>query len=161
MTGTEFKYLFDNHFDAVRNYIWYRSGNPELASDVAQETFLKLWEKRPYANKTKLKGLLFKMAGDIFISVYRKQTTELKFRINFKPGIENNTPEEKLHYDELKERYETALSKMPEHQRVVFLMNRMDKMKYREIAEATGVGIKAVEKRMSQALKLLKQEIQD
>lgn len=46
-------------------------------------------------------------------------------------------------------------------ERVVFLMNRMDKMKYREIAEATGIGIKAVEKRISQALKLLKQEIQD
>ncbi|GMT44172.1 MAG: DNA-directed RNA polymerase sigma-70 factor [bacterium] len=161
MTDTEFKHLFDNHFNAVRNYIWYRSGNPELASDVAQETFLKLWEKRPYADKTKLKGLLFKMAGDIFISAYRKQTTELKFRTNLKPGIENKTPEEKMHYNELKERYETALSKMPENQRVVFLMNRMDKMKYREIAEANGIGIKAVEKRMSQALKLLKQEIQD
>jgi len=161
LTGTEFKHLFDNHFDAVRNYIWYRSGNPELASDVAQETFLKLWEKRPYADKTKLKGLLFKMAGDIFISAYRKQTTELKFRTNLKPGIENKTPEEKLRYNELKDRYETALSKMPENQRVVFLMNRMDKMKYREIAEETGIGIKAVEKRISQALKLLKQEIQD
>lgn len=161
MTDTEFKHLFNNHFDAVRNYIWYRSGNPELASDVAQETFLKLWEKRPYADKTKLRGLLFKMAGDIFISAYRKQTTELKFRTNLKPGIENKTPEEKLHYNELKERYETVLNKMPENQRVVFLMNRMDKMKYREIAEATGIGIKAVEKRMSQALKLLKQEIQD
>ena len=161
MTGAEFKQLFDTHFDAVRNYIWYRSGNPELASDVAQEVFLKLWEKRPYADNTKLRGLLFKMAGDIFISAYRKQTTELKFRATFSSEIENITPEEEIHFRELKEKYEKALSKMPEKQRVVFLMNRMDKMKYREIAEATGIGIKAVEKRMSQALKLLKQEIQN
>jgi RNA polymerase sigma-70 factor (ECF subfamily) len=161
LTGAEFKQLFDNHFDAVRNYIWYRSGNPELASDVAQEAFLKLWEKRPYADKTKLKGLLFKMAGDIFISAYRKKMAELKFRSNIKQGFENITPEETLKHSELKKRYETALNKMPENQRVVFLMNRMDKMKYREIAEATGIGIKAVEKRMTQALRLLKQEIQD
>ncbi len=161
MTGTEFKQLFDTHFDTVRNYIWYRSGNPELASDVAQEAFLKLWEKRPYTDKTKLKGLLFKIAGDIFVSAYRKQMTERKFRTNLKPDFENITPEEKLHYNELKETYEKALGKMPENQRVVFLMNRMDKMKYREIAEATGIGIKAVEKRISQAIKFLKQEIQD
>ncbi len=161
MTGTEFKQLFEAHFDAVRNYIWYRSGNPELASDVAQEAFLKLWEKRPYADKTKLKGLIFKMAGDIFISAYRKQTTELKFRTNLKPGFENITPEEELHYRELKEKYEKVLGEMPENLRIVFLMNRMDKMKYREIAEATGIGIKAVEKRMSQAIKLLKREIQN
>ena len=161
MTGPEFKQLFDKHFDAVRNYIWYRSGNPELASDVAQETFLKLWEKRPYSDKTKLKGLLFKMAGDIFVSTYRKQMTELRFKTSLERRFENITPEETLNHNELKKRYETALNKMPENQRVVFLMNRMDKMKYREIAEVTGIGIKAVEKRMSQALKLLKQEIQN
>jgi RNA polymerase sigma-70 factor (family 1) len=159
LTGAEFKQLFDEHFDAVRNYIWYRSGNPELASDIAQETFLKLWEKRPYADTTRLKGLLFKIAGDLFVSAYRKQTTELKFRMNGSPDFEKVTPEEKLHYRELKKRYETALGKMPENQRVVFLMHRVDKMKYKEIAEATGLGIKAVEKRMSQAIKFLKQEI--
>ncbi len=153
--------MFDKHFDAVRNYIWYRSGNPELASDVAQETFLKLWEKRPYSDKTKLKGLLFKMAGDIFVSTYRKQMTELRFKTSLERRFESITPEETLNHNELKKRYETALNKMPENQRVVFLMNRMDKMKYREIAEVTGIGIKAVEKRMSQALKLLKQEIQN
>ncbi len=161
MTGPEFKQLFDKHFDAVRNYIWYRSGNSELASDVAQETFLKLWEKRPYSDKTKLKGLLFKMAGDIFVSTYRKQMTELRFKTSLERRFESITPEETLNHNELKKRYETALNKMPENQRVVFLMNRMDKMKYREIAEVTGIGIKAVEKRMSQALKLLKQEIQN
>jgi len=161
LTGPEFKQLFDTHFDAIRNYVWYRSGNPELASDVAQEAFLKLWEKRPYADKTKMRGLLFKMARDIFISAYRKQTTEMKFRINLKQGFENRTPVDALYYSELKEKYEAALGKMPENQRLVFLMNRMDKMKYSEIAEATGIGIKAVEKRMSQALKLLKREIQN
>ena len=161
MTESEFKQLFDNHFDAVRNYIWYRSGNSELASDVAQETFLKLWEKRPYADCSKLKGLLFKIAGNIFVTAYRKQMTELKFRTNFTQSTESITPEEKLYHSELKKRYEAALNKMPENQRVVFLMNRIDKMKYREISEAMGIGVKAVEKRMSLALKLLKQEIQD
>ena len=49
---------------------------------------------------------------------------------------------------------------MPENQRVVFLMSRYDKMKYREIAEVTGVGLKAVEKRMSQALQFIREKIQ-
>jgi len=60
------------------------------------------------------------MAGDIFISAYRKQTTELKFRTNLKQGFENRTPEDALYYRELKEKYEAALGKMPENQRVVF-----------------------------------------
>lgn len=153
--------MFDAHFEAVRNYIWYRSGNPELASDVAQEAFLKLWEKRPYARKAKLKSLVFKMAGDIFVSHYRKQTTELKFRTGINNGFEKLTPEEALYFTELKKNYEKALAGMPEPLRTVFLMNRMDNMKYREIAEATGIGVKAVEKRMSQALRFLKHEIKN
>jgi len=159
LTRTEFKQLFDAHFEAVRNYIWYRSGNTELASDVAQEAFLKLWEKRPYADISQLKGLLFKIAGDIFVSHYRKQSTELRFRAQMENGFERLTPEEKLYFSELLEKYERALAKMPEHQRVVFLMNRRDHMKYKEIAEIIGIGVKAVEKRMSLALRLLKKEI--
>ncbi len=151
--------MFDAHFDKVRNYIWYRCGNGDLASDIAQEAFTKLWEKRPYVDKSKLKSLLFKMAGDLFISSYRKQVSELKFRTTMEQNHENKTPQELLQYKELKLKYEQALGKMPETQRVVFLMSRMDKLKYKEIAEVTGIGIKAVEKRMSQALNFLRNEI--
>ncbi len=151
--------MFDAHFDKVRNYIWYRCGNGDLASDIAQEAFTKLWEKRPYEDKSKLKSLLFKMAGDLFISSYRKQVSELKFRTTMEQNHENKTPQELLQYKELKLKYEQALGKMPETQRVVFLMSRMDKLKYKEIAEVTGIGVKAVEKRMSQALNFLRNEI--
>lgn len=160
MTEQEFKQLFNNHFDEIRNYIWYRCGDGDLASDVTQETFTKLWEKRPYNDYSKLRGLLFKMAGDIFISHYRKKNSELKFRLSLKQSFENKTPEEELQYLELKRKYEQALSVMPENQRVVFLMNRYDKKRYREIAEVTGLSIKAVEKRMNLALQFIRKKIQ-
>jgi RNA polymerase sigma-70 factor (ECF subfamily) len=49
---------------------------------------------------------------------------------------------------------------MPENQRVVFLMSRMEDLTYREIAERLELSIKAVEKRMSLALKLLKAKLE-
>ena len=161
MTHTEFKNLFDIHFDTIRNYIYYRSGDPEIATDIAQETFMRVWEKQIKIEKKKVKSLLFKIAGDLFISNYRRQKVVLQFKLNLKPDIVDHSPEDQLQFEELKEKYETALANLPEKQRTVFLMSRMEQLKYREIAETLGISVKAVEKRMKHALDYLKQVIRE
>jgi RNA polymerase sigma-70 factor (ECF subfamily) len=160
LTRAQFKDLFDNYFDSVRNYIYYRSGNAEAATDIAQEAFLKLWEKQP-SDLSHITGLLFKIANDEFISQYRRQKVISKFRLNAKPDLTGRSPEEQVIFEEMKDRYETALVKLPEKQRTVFLMSRIDQMKYHEIADRLGLSVKAVEKRMNLALTFLKQAIGD
>ena len=159
MTKELFKALFDTHFDAVRSYVYYRSGNTDLATDVAQETFLKIWEKQLHPEGKNIKGLLFKIAGDIFISRYRKEKLALEFSLNFTSGITENSPEDQMQFQELKSRYEMAIKNLPDNQRTVFLMSRMDGLKYHEIADQLGISVKAVEKRMNLALSFLKQSI--
>ena len=159
MTRAQFKDLFDNHFDSVRNYIYYRSGDAEMATDIAQDTFLRIWEKQPSSDRNNLTGLLFKIARDQFISQYRRQKVISKFRLNTKPDLIGRSPEDQLMYEELKERYEIALSNLSEKQRTVFLMSRMEQLKYNEIAERLGLSVKAVEKRMNLALAFLKKAI--
>lgn len=158
MTRAQFKEIFDHHFDSVRNYIYYRSGDADAATDIAQDTFLKIWEKQP-ADLRRISGLLFKIAGDEFISQYRRQKVVTKFRLNIKPGNIDGSPEEQLMFEELKGRYETALVNLPEKQRTVFLMSRMEQLKYHEIAERLGLSVKAVEKRMNLALAYLRTAI--
>lgn len=160
MTREQFKSLFDNHFDSVRNYIYYRSGDAELATDVAQDTFLRIWEKQPSDQKN-ITGLLFKIASDQFISQYRRQKVLSKFKLDSKPDRMVSSPEEQLVFEELKDRYEAALASLPEKQRTVFLMSRMDQLKYHEIAERLSLSVKAVEKRMTLALLFLKKAIGD
>ena len=158
MTRAQFKDLFDNHFDSVRNYIYYRSGDAEAATDIAQDTFLRIWEKQP-SDLTHIAGLLFKIANDQFISQYRRQKVMSKFRLNSKQDQTGRSPEEQMMFEELKDRYEIALARLPEKQRTVFLMSRMGQLKYHEIAERLGLSVKAVEKRMNLALASLKQAI--
>lgn len=157
----EFKKLFDTYFDDVRRYILYRSGDENVASDIAQDTFLRIWEKRMIINPKTVKGLLFKIANDLFISRYRRKQIAFNFFNTFEPNHQSNTPEDELNYKELKDAYDTALKSMPEKQRVVFLMNRIDELKYREIADQLGLSIKAIEKRMSLALDHLKKQMKD
>lgn len=156
MTRAHFKEIFDRYFDEVRNYIYYRSGDTELATDIAQDTFIKLWEKQFDIVDGKIKGLLFKIAGDLFVSSYRKQKTAMKFALHTKPDASGITPDEQFQFNELQERYSAALAKLPEKQRVVFLMSRLEELKYYEIAERLEISVKAVEKRMTNALEYLR-----
>jgi len=155
LTKEVFKELFDKYFDPLRNYIFYRSGDAELSTDIAQDAFMKLWEKKLVSDKN-IKGLLYKIAGDLFISQYRKQQTVIKFKNTYETEYAERSPEEELEYAELKTYYEKALSSLPENQRVVFLMSRKDGFKYKEIAEQLNISEKAVEKRMSKALAFMK-----
>ena len=69
----------------------------------------------------------------------------------------NESPEYLLEEKEFKERLENAISALPEKQRVVFLMSRIDKKTYKEIAEILGISKQAVEKRIYNALDTLRQ----
>ena len=140
------------HFAQIRNYVFYRSGNTEVATDIAQETFLKIWEKQNSIQPEKVKGLLYKISGDLFVSHYRKEKRSFQLFNQYLFEEKGNSPEDILAFKELKETYEKALVKMPEKQRTVFLMSRVENLKYFEIAEMLGLSIKAVEKRMKNAL---------
>ncbi len=133
-----------------------RSGDTELATDIAQETFLKVWEKQHKIDDARVKGLLFKIANNLFVSYYRKEKRSFEFFNHYEPEEKSRTPEEDLVFEQLKENYSQALQRMPEKQRTVFLMSRVDQLTYNEIAEMVGVSVKAVEKRMKLALHFLR-----
>lgn len=156
LTGQEFKNIFEENFDSLRAYIYYKSADEELATDIAQECFLKLWEKKEKIRLSQVRGLLFKMAYDLFINnFYHQKRTKLLFQ-NISFDEQDYSPEEILSFEQLQEKYEALIIKMPEKQRVVFLMSRIDGLMYKEIAERLNLSVKAVEKRMKNALVFLR-----
>ena len=161
MKKEAFSALFNSHFEDLRRYVLYRSGNEEVATDIAQETFMVIWEKQITIDPKKVKGLLFKIAGDLFITQYRKQQLAFNFFQTFQPNNNSSTPEDEINFEELKKAYDTALQSMPDKQRIVFLMSRVDEMKYKEIADHLGLSAKAIEKRMTQALDHLRIHLKD
>jgi len=156
----EFKDVFNVHFDAVRSFVYYRCGDMEMASDVAQDVFMRIWEKRNEWNSHPVKPLLYKMASDFYVSQYRKNLTRIHFEQSLTPDPNSElTPEDELSFRELAAAYTKALGQMPEKQRTVFLMNREDGMKYTEIADCLCISVKTVEKHVSAALQFLRTKL--
>lgn len=159
MTNEDFKSCFNELFDAVRNYVYYRCNDGELATDIAQEAFMKIWEKDFVYHPQKTKGLAYKIANELWINQYRKSISVKKYQLTLSYDSLSTDNEHQLEYQELKEKYEETLSRLPLNQREVFLMSRMEELTYKEIAERLDIGVKAVEKRMSLALKELRKAL--
>ncbi len=155
MTPDNFKELYNQHVKAIRNYIYYRSGDVEIADDITQDTFVKIWEKRSSIDIKNVKSLLYKISGQLFLDHIRKNKIKTEYVVEMKFKL-NDDDENSEESDILRKKCEKALVDLSEKERVVFLMSRKDELKYSEIAENLNIGVKAVEKRMSSALKKLK-----
>jgi RNA polymerase sigma-70 factor (ECF subfamily) len=161
LTEKEFSGLFNTWFDPVRRYICYRCGDADLATDIAQETFVRLWEKNISPMSVKVPGLMYKIAGDLMISHFRREKVKMNYQVNLRLDEMASSPEESLLFQELLDQYNKLLAGMPEKQRTVFLLSRVDELKYHEIASRMGISVKAVEKRMTLALKTIRKELGD
>lgn len=151
-----YKTIFYEHAEGIRNFIFYKSGNLALAEDVVQDAFGKLWENCSKVPFSKAKSYLFTTANRLFLNKVNHQKVVLKFKNTPQEDQNNETPQFLMEEEEFRIRLENAISALTEEQRVVFLMNRIDKKKYKEIAEELGISVKAVEKRMHKALTVLR-----
>jgi RNA polymerase sigma-70 factor (ECF subfamily) len=66
---------------------------------------------------------------------------------------------DELSMNELSTHANNAINNLPPRTRTVFTLIRSEEMSYREVAETLGISIKAVEKEMIKALKLLRESL--
>ena len=152
--------LFRNHSKTIYNYIYYKFGNEEKAYDAVQEAFVKLWENCAKVSPEKAKSYVYTVANNLYLNVIKAEKVRLKYAEGFSFSADTVSPEFVLEEKQFREKLDNALNSLPENQRTTFLLNRIDGMKYQEIADMEGVSVKAIEKRMSLALKGLREHIE-
>ncbi|MEM1219708.1 MAG: RNA polymerase sigma-70 factor [Bacteroidota bacterium] len=149
--------VFRTYSKTLLNYLYYKTGNEALSQDVLQEAFTRLWKNCAKVAFATAKGYVFKIANNLLLNEYEHQKVVLRHQQQA-PVKESTqeTPEYLLEEKELKEALEKAIAELPEKQRVVFLLSRIDKKTYQEIADMLGISRQAVEKRMYKALDQLR-----
>lgn len=155
--------LHQAHATSLRNFLFYRFGSLEKAKDCAQEAFVRLWNNCSKVAFDKAKSYLFTTANRIFLDDAAHQKVVLKFerRSDTREAQSETNPEFLYQIDEFKEQLETVVSNLPEKQRAVFLMSRIDKMKNQEIADSLEISVKTVEKHITSSLKSIRAELDE
>lgn len=159
LTLQEYQQIFKELYRPVRNFVYFRCGDPDLAEDITQDTFLKLWETRSKIDKATVKAYLYKIAQNTTINNQKRQQLFFKFQKKVGSDKEYDTPEKMVEMEQYEEKLQKAISFLPEGGREVFLMNRLEDLTYAEIADRLGLSVKAIEKRMSKVLKILREHL--
>lgn len=151
----EFKKFYLECFTGLRIFIFAKCNNLELAEDIAQESFIRLWKNSEKIENDKARSYVFTVANNLFLDHVRHE----KVKVNYKSAyIVQQEIKDPLYYIEMEEfrvKLEMTINNMPENSKVVFLMNRMEKMTYQQIADSLDLSVKAIEKRMQKALQIM------
>lgn len=156
-----FSEIYEEHYTSLRNFIYYKNGNLDEAEDVAQEAFVKIWNMCKDVIYATVKSYLFSIANRLFLNNIRHEKVKLNFNKAHTQQSQSETPESITIGKEFKEKLELAIANLSEKNRTVFLLNRIDKKKFKEIAVLLDISVKTVEKRMSEALKQLKNNVEE
>ena len=152
-----FSAIFRDYATTLHHYLFYETGNEELAQDITQEAFTRLWKNCATVAFATAKGYVFTIAKNLLKNNYQHQQVVLRYQQRPQVDRTNQDPHFILEEQELAEQLQQAIADLPEKQRVVFLLSRIDKKTYKEIAEILEISKQAVEKRMYKALDALRQ----
>jgi len=154
-----FDKVFKTYASDLKKHLYFKYRDLASSEDIIQETFIKLWnncKKVPFA---KVKSYLYTVANNAFLDVKKHEKVVLNHQKGYVNYNKTENPEFLMIEQEYLIQVENAIQALPIKQREVFLLSRMEKKKYREIAEMLDISIKTVEKRMHDALIIIKEKL--
>jgi RNA polymerase sigma-70 factor (ECF subfamily) len=128
-----------------------------LAEDIVQEAIVGLWEKRKVIIiSTSLKNYLFKTCHNEFLQHIRSRKIQfdtldkIRWEVISEATLEDDLFEFKM------EKLNMLIDQLPPRCKEIFIQNKLEKKKYKEIALDMGISVKTVENQMSKALHFLR-----
>ena len=154
-----FDRVFKTHAQHLKRHLFFKYQDMAAAEDVLQETFIKLWNNCKKVPYEKVKSYLYTVANNAFLDIKKHEKVVLTHKKGFVNYNQSESPEFLMIEEEYLTLVEDAINSLPEKQKEVFLLSRMEKKKYREIAEMLDVSVKTVEKRMHNALLVMREKL--
>lgn len=150
--------LFDRYYEPLCNFSFLFIKDAGLTEELVSDVFIRIWQKHNELNRiTNVKAYLYRSVKNAVISSLRKKRVKLEELIKGEDVAKLDiTPETLLINSELKDSIRKMLELMPPQAGLVFRMQRIDGLSYKEIATALDLSVKTIESHMGKALRYVK-----
>jgi RNA polymerase sigma factor (sigma-70 family) len=144
--------------------VWLRTRlrdrfGPDLADDLAQETYLRIVGQRARASAESPRGFLLTVATNLARDAFRRDRVRADYaaralRASTAPGATGHTAEDDLQVRQ-------AILSLPPKLREVLLLSKIGGLTNREIAQRYGLSVRAIDKRLQKAITLFVAQLRD
>ena len=146
--------LLEQYWIPLVTYAVRLLGSWDVAEDVAQETFVRIWERREeWKLEGSVRALLYRITRNLALDE-RKRRDRRAAWINHRRREASRVaiPSEHLQGTELEAAFERAVAALPERRREVFRLARLHGLSYKQIGEVMGIASQTVANQLSAAL---------
>ncbi|MEP1487731.1 MAG: RNA polymerase sigma-70 factor [Algibacter sp.] len=153
-----FKYLFNLYYDRLVTYIVTYTHDKMSSEDIVQQAFIDLWNDRDKLNELRSpKNYLYAIAYNRFIdSVNKNKRQNRLLDLVYENALRNRINEDTEQLDKRVEKMNRIIESLPPKCKEIILMNKIQGIKYKEIAGIMNISIKTVEAQMSIAFKKIR-----
>ncbi|MBO6170125.1 MAG: RNA polymerase sigma-70 factor [Bacteroidales bacterium] len=135
----------------------------EEAENAVQDVMMRLWSGAAGIElRSSVSSYLFTAVRNRCLNAMERREIQQKYISAVRLSIMEAVAPTDLHsMKEINIHLQSSLRELPPEQREAFELSRFEGLKYEEIAARTGVSVKTVEYRISQALKTLRAALSD
>ena len=167
-----FRILFDLYKINVYNTASGFLTNVNDAEDVTQEVFIQVFKSiEHFKENSKLSTWIYRITITKCLDLLRKKKTKERFAffVDFFENDEKDKEEVFVNYEhpgiqtdklELSKILFKEIDKLPDNQRISFVLNKVEKLGYQEISEVMGISVPAVESLIFRAKSGLKKRLE-
>lgn len=152
--------VFRQHYAGMASFVQRYVRSADLAEELVQDVFLKLWSKREHlADIETLRTYLFRAARNTALNYLRRVKLERRWREEQAAADDPPTAyaaDEETSEQEVAAAVQAAIDRLPPRCREIFLLSRDGGLTYAEIARSLEISVKTVETQMGRALKSLR-----
>jgi len=157
-----FDLLYKRYYSRLYRFAFSLLKSVEDSENIVQDTFLSFLENIHKIEKDiSVKYYIFTITHNCTISLIRKRSKESKFT-EYLRSIQSDEEDVVYSEDEHRElvrKVKLIINQLPDRQREVYLLHKVENLKYKEIAEQLDISVNTVENHISRALKSIRGKI--